>query len=51
MKRLTIPELEKEKGMIWVVYLVCQAYHEAWMVKEFYKIEAEAELQIQQGVN
>lgn len=42
LKKVKIPDEEKAKGMVWVVYPVCQ---------EIYKIDCEVELQIQQSIN
>lgn len=44
MKRLIIPDWEKEKGIVWVEYVVSY-----WCDGKLYR--AVAELVIQQGVN
>lgn len=43
MKRLEIPQSEKDKGMIWVVYQVTNS--------DIFQVISEAELKIQQEKN
>ena len=54
MNYLNIPQSEKDKGMIWVVYPVCYAEPQFMCIPEFkelYKIDGEVELKIQQEKN
>jgi len=50
VKRIVIPDWEKEKGMIWVEYPVCDASPDC-NLPVFFKTQAIAELKILQEKN